>query len=371
MTPDSDGKNLSYDFDELAIWRTKLPDVKYAILPPSNNRPNPLVFDALVFVSIFTPGAICALDRNTGTVVWRREFHKYAGAAVHAVSGTLFAQTPTSLYAFEPQTGKTLWSFCPHGESGETMYSAPTVHENSVFIGDRCGYLYCLDFQTGETLWKQRTSEAKNCDLNSTPLVTKGMVVVGTNANMAAGYDAKTGNRIWLRELDGPSLVGPLPSNSRLAVFANSIYFLVPESGEVAQKFAWEGESANHAVRVDDDVLACIRSDSRVNGAIKLVRLSEFGVRFIQSCEAFVAFLGYANETKMIYVSHLKGVDVRHSDDGARAFNITRKETDEIGAVHVKQHVIYAVTGDGFAYALKHPSIEKGPGLLSNAVIRD
>jgi outer membrane protein assembly factor BamB len=359
MTLDRKGKNLSYDFDELAIWRTKLPEVKCAILPPSNNRPNPLVFGGLVFVSVFAPGAICALDRNTGILAWRREFHKYAGAAVHVANGTLFAQTPTSLHALKPATGQTLWSFCPYGESGETMYSAPTSHENSVFIGDRCGYLYCLDFQTGETLWKQRTSEGKNCDLNSTPLVTKGMVVVGTNANMAAAYDAKTGNRIWLRELDGPSLIGPLLSNSLLAVFANSVYFLAPESGEVAQKFGWEGDSVNHADCVDDDVLACIRSDPSVNGVIKLVKLSEHGVRFTQTCEAFVAFLVYANETKMIYVSHLKGVDVRHSDDGVRAFNITRKETDEIGAVHVKQHVIYAVTGDGFAYALKHPSIEK------------
>ncbi|MFZ0908961.1 MAG: PQQ-binding-like beta-propeller repeat protein [Candidatus Acidiferrales bacterium] len=359
MTLDKDGKNLSYDFDELAIWRTKLPEVKYAILPPSNNRPNPLVFDGLVFVSVFAPGAIRALDRNTGMLVWRRELHKYASAAVHVANGTLFAQTPTSLHALKPATGQTVWSFCPYGESGETMYSAPTIHENSVFIGDRCGYLYCLDFQTGRALWKQRTSEAKNCDLNSTPLVTNGMVVVGTNANMAAAYDAKTGNRIWLRELDGPSLVGPLLSNSLSAVFANSVYFLVPESGDVVRKFGWEGDSINHADCVGNDVLASIRPGSSIDGVTKLVRLSEHGARFTQTCEASAASLIYANDTKMIYVSHIKGLEVRHSDDGAMAFNITRKEPEEIGAVDVKQHVIYAATGDGFVYALKHPSIDK------------
>jgi outer membrane protein assembly factor BamB len=359
MALDRDGKNLSYDFDELTIWRTKLPEVKHAILPPSNNRPNPLVANGLVFVSVFAPGAICALDRNTGVLVWRRELHKYAGAAVHAANGTLFAQSPTTLYALEPATGQTVWSFCPYGESGETMYSAPTVHENSVFIGDRCGYLYCLDSQTGKTVWKRPTSRAKNCDLNSTPLVTKDMVVVGTNAKMVAAYEAKTGRRIWLQKLDGPSRLGPLLSNNLLAVFTNSVYFLVPESGEIAQKFVWEGDSVSHADCVDNDVLASIRADSSVDGVIKLIRLSEHGVRFTQTCEAFVAFPVYASETKMIYVSHLKGLDVRQSDDGVMAFNITRKEVDEIGAVHVKKHVIYAITGDGFAYALKHPSIEK------------
>jgi outer membrane protein assembly factor BamB len=134
MALDRDGKNLSYEFDELTIWRTKLPEVKHAILPPSNNRPNPLVADGLVFVSVFAPGAICALDRKTGVLVWRRELPKYASAAVHVANGTLFAQSPTTLYALEPATGQTVWSFCPYGESSETMYSAPTVHENRVFM---------------------------------------------------------------------------------------------------------------------------------------------------------------------------------------------------------------------------------------------
>ena len=125
MTFDRQGKNLTYDFDELTIWRTKLPDVKHAILPPSNNRPNPRVIDGLVVVSVFAPGAICALDRKTGLLVWRREFPKFASAAVYDANGTLFANTPNTLHALEPETGNTVWSFCPHGDSGETMYSAP------------------------------------------------------------------------------------------------------------------------------------------------------------------------------------------------------------------------------------------------------
>lgn len=125
------------------------------------------------------------------------------------------------------------------------------------------------------------------------------------------------------------------------------------------RKFGWEGDSINHADCVGNDVLASIRPGSSIDGVTKLVRLSEHGARFTQTCEASAASLIYANDTKMIYVSHIKGLEVRHSDDGAMAFNITRKEPEEIGAVDVKQHVIYAATGDGFVYALKHPSIDK------------
>src|SRR5713226_8917842 len=30
------------NFQDLAVWRTKLPDVNFAVLPATNNRPNPL-----------------------------------------------------------------------------------------------------------------------------------------------------------------------------------------------------------------------------------------------------------------------------------------------------------------------------------------
>jgi len=51
--------------------------------------------------------------------------------------GKLFAKTANTLFALEPETGKTIWSFCPYGESGESIYSDPTIAGNRPFIGDR------------------------------------------------------------------------------------------------------------------------------------------------------------------------------------------------------------------------------------------
>ena len=62
-----------YSFDELAVWRTELPNTKHAVLPPHTNRPNPLIHKGKLYVSVFSPGAICALDRKTGQIQWRRE----------------------------------------------------------------------------------------------------------------------------------------------------------------------------------------------------------------------------------------------------------------------------------------------------------
>jgi len=56
-------------FEELTVWRTELPDVKFAVLPPGNPRPNPLLADDKLFVSVFSPGAVCALERDTRRLI--------------------------------------------------------------------------------------------------------------------------------------------------------------------------------------------------------------------------------------------------------------------------------------------------------------
>ena len=209
----------TYRFDDLAIWKTRLPSVEHAVLPPGNNRPNPLVIGKVVYVSVFSQGAVCALERETGNLLWRKEIPKFGGSAVHLARGKLFAKTANTLFALEPETGKTIWSFCPYGESGESIYSDPTVSGNRLFIGDRRGYLHCLDTRTGHIHWQTLTNTAKNDDVNSTPIVVKALVAVGTNANMAAAYDIKTGREVWKRNVNGPSVFGPLLFRDLLVVF--------------------------------------------------------------------------------------------------------------------------------------------------------
>jgi outer membrane protein assembly factor BamB len=358
MTRDKASASASYRFDELAIWRTSLPKAEHAVLPPSNNRPNPLVTEAMVYASVFSPGAVCALERRTGKLVWRREIPNLGGSAVHLARGKLFAKTANTLFALQPETGKTIWSFCPYGDSGESLYSAPTIHRNSVFIGDRRGYLHSLDSRTGTTSWKQRTNRAKNCDLNSTPLVSKGLVIVGTNAKMAAAYDTKTGKRVWVRRLDGPSVFGPLLCGGLLAVVTDSIYLLKPESGKVVRRFSWKADSVSQAECTRSDIIVSLRRKWPTDGNVRLVKLNESGICFAETCRAFVASLRYAAETKLIYVSHLEGIDVRRPESGVLAFRIERKARPVgIGAVDVKQNTIYALTGDGYVYALRHPHI--------------
>lgn len=354
-----DKTTVSYSFEELVIWRTRLPQAQHAVNPPCNDRPNPLVAETMVYVSVFSPGAVHALERNTGKIVWSREIPGFGGSAVHSAGGRLFAQTANTVHALEPETGKTIWSFCPYGDSGESIYSSPTIYGNSVFVGDRRGYLHCLDSQTGKTRWKQRTNRAKNCSLNSTPLIAKGLVIVGTNANMAAAYEPRTGKRVWIRKLDGPAGWGPLKCGELVALVTDSIYLLRPESGKIVRRFSWKDDGVNSAAPTRKAIVANLRGSWLPKGSVRLVGVNKEEVYFTASHTAFVAFLRYAAETRLIYVSHLEGIDVIRPENGSTACKIENKSRPlGNGPVDVKRNTIYVLTNDGHVYALRHPTLE-------------
>jgi outer membrane protein assembly factor BamB len=351
-------QTTTYRFDDLALWKTKLPSAKHAVLPPQNNRPNPLVAKAVVYVSVFSEGAVCALERKSGQLLWRKEMPKYGGSAVHLAQGKLFAKTPNTLFALEPESGKTIWSFCPYGESGESIYSDPTVSGNRLFIGDRRGYLHCLDTRTGQTLWRTLTNTEKNDDVNTTPVVVSGLVVVGTNANMAAAYDASTGREVWKRKINGPSTFGPLLFHDLLVVLTSSVYLLTPTDGKIVRRFSWKGDGVREADCTQREVVCMLRGNWPPNGQCRLVGLNERGIRFTDTSSTAVAFVRCVDKTKLIYISHLQGIDVRRQVGGGLACQIELGNVSSgIGPVDVKDGAIYALTGDGWVYALKHPAI--------------
>jgi outer membrane protein assembly factor BamB len=349
-------ENASYLFDEIAVWRTRLPKVEFAALPASNNRPNPLVTEDMVYASVFSPGAVIALDRQTGKLIWRRDILKFGGSAVHLSQGKLLAQTANTVHALEPETGNTIWSFSPYGNSGETLYSQPTIYGDSVFVGDRHGFLHCLDSQSGKTRWKTATSKAKNRSVNSTPLVLNGLAIVGTNAKKAAAYATKTGKQVWATKLDGPSGFGPLLCRNLLAIVTDSIYLLKPENGKIVRRFSWNAYGIRQAEWTQREIVVSLSGNLPSDGNPKIVGLNESGIRFTETCGAFVEGIHFATETKLVYVSHFDGIEVRRRGTGVLVFKIERKNSaGGNGPVDVRYNTIYVLTMDGYVYALRHP----------------
>lgn len=361
------------DFQDLAIWRTKLPDVNFAVLPPSNNRPNPLATQERLYISVFSPGAICALERETGKLMWRRELPRLANSSVQSYEDKLFANTAQALFALHPDSGERLWSFCPYGNNGEFIYSSPSLHDKRVYIGDRKGFLHCLDAESGETIWRRPTSRAGN-NVNSTPVVVDGLVIVSTNAKTAIAYDALSGKLAWTQKLDAPSIFGPIVHQDSVLVVSHSLYVLNPRTGKIRRRFSWEGETVQHADSTQLGIVLTFmpKASTTKRPAEKasaegvaalhphyetLVFISRSGRQRTRKILASCAALRYVQATGFVYVSHLQGIDVLRPVTGTLLWQLTLNDDSRGGValVDVKDNEIYTLTGNGSVYALRHP----------------
>lgn len=343
----------SYRIEELTIWQTKLPNVRFALLPPSDTRPNPIADEDKVYVSVFSPGALYALQRHSGRVLWRREIKGLASAATHLAAQRVFAKSSNTLLCLHPNTGETLWSFSPHGVEGETMYSAPTIHGTKLFIGDRRGLLHCLDVKTGQPVWQVLTNLAAK-DVNTTPLVANNRVFVATNASSAAAYSLQ-GKKVWETALDGPSTLEVFWFKGAVGVAADSLYLLDSKTGAIKRRHSWLGDSVQFACNSAQQMAVILhgcwppRSGSHlmiVNGS-GIVR--RYRVAYCLACR-------YVKETGFLYESHLQGLNISDPASGNIVYEIRAEKSEGVGLVDVKDGVIYALTNNGVVLALRHPS---------------
>ncbi|WP_157467400.1 PQQ-binding-like beta-propeller repeat protein [Edaphobacter aggregans] len=214
-------------------WKTKLQGVTNAILPSHTTRPNPFVAGDKVFASVFAPGAVCAVDREAGTLLWMIKLDSYAGSAVFSKDGSLYATSCRTLYALDPDTGAIRWEFTPQTEPGEWIYSQPAVRDGLVFIGDRQGYFHCLDGKTGKPIWRRLTSRACNNQVNATAVIAGEHVITANNDGAVICYAVQTGETIWRRRLAAGCVSELLLLRSRVILGARSLYALDLRTGAV------------------------------------------------------------------------------------------------------------------------------------------
>jgi len=367
-------QSQTLDFQDLVIWRTKLPDANFALLPASNNRPNPLAVQDRLYISVFSPGAICALQRDGGKLLWRRELPPFAGSSVQLCDGRLFAKTAQELFALHPDSGETLWSFCPYGRDGEFLYSSPSFHDGRVYIGDRNGILHCLDAGTGKAIWSRLTSRARNNDVNSTPVIAGGLVIISTNAGTAIAYDAISGKIAWSQKLDAPSVFGPILHHGSVLAVADSLYILDYRTGKRKRRLSHKGERLLHVESTPRSIVMMFAAPDKVKlpadreAAEKvlalhpphntLIFISNSGERRIRKILAYCPAFRYAPASGQIYVSHMSGIDVLRPVTGTLVRQIRLHDyiSGGIALVDVMDNKLYTLTDDGSVYALRNPS---------------
>ncbi len=342
---------MVYNVRDLALWITDLPSVKHAILPPSTQRPNPRLADGLVFASIFSPGAVHALDPSTGEIVWSREINPFGHASVEFANGLLLVQSPHTLFALESSSGEIRWEFCPHGSKGESIYSSAVFHRNKLFIGDRAGDLHCLDLASGAPIWRKRA--AATGQVNSTALAWGDFIFVATTERTIVALEEATGTIVWRSALDGPCIQELQRFQNNVAVVTDSLTLFDMASGEQVSSSTWPGEGIWSMVVAGRNVLLSLYTNGEGTVQYRLVWLGN-GVSPEESWSG-EGFLRYDSLSDLIYVSSLRELSVVAPKTRSVKYRI-EEEAKMFGALpDAADGLLYLLDQSGRVSALRLP----------------
>lgn len=212
---------------------------------------SPVVVDGLVFVhtgngthletkKVKNPAApsFLAVEAASGKVVWQD-----ASPGADILSGqwsspavgkdvVVFPGGDARLYAFEPRSGKKLWTFEAPRTSGNHFVSTPSIAGERLIVamgqdpeaGTKPGCLLAIDVRSGKELWRSE-GEAFGCAI-STAAVDGGLVYTTELQGVVSCRELATGKALWSHDLLSLVWGSPLVADGKV--------YVVNADGEVA-----------------------------------------------------------------------------------------------------------------------------------------
>ena len=117
-------------------------------------------------------GSVCAVDVETGKIVWTNRDSKREAFTTPAVDDrtVVFGSDDKHVYGLERKTGKKIWSF-----DADDIPSSPVIAGDRVVVSAG-GSLYLLRLKDGRKVWSADVS-----DYLTSPAVVGGMIIVGAD----------------------------------------------------------------------------------------------------------------------------------------------------------------------------------------------
>lgn len=350
----------------LQVWKQALTDTRSAMLPPQTSRPNPLVIGDSVVASVFSPGAVVSLEKESGQPQWSHKLDAYGGSCVMHADGRIYAKSSRTVYCFDSASGHEYWKFSPDMQGSETVYSFPTFHRDMVFFGDRAGVFRCLDARSGEQIWAEKVSSGRNNQVNSTAVICNDLVVVGTNDSLVAAFDTTTGQGAWKQSIDGPCITEILARDGKLlATTTTSIYALDTSTGAILLRKNWHGMDVHAVILCPDSLVAVlkpqwVKTEQPSTGASgdkpRLIALRDTAELFNVEAAEFIVGMRFHRDTGLIYESRFDGLGVIDPSSGERLHNVhSEQEPLGYGLVDIDRGRIYAMDMGKNIYCLRSP----------------
>ena len=169
-------------------------------------------------------------------------------------------RTKEAVTAYDLATGRELWAHTYDANFKESMggdgpRATPVWHDGLLYSLGATGEFRCLDAATGSVRWSKNILEengAQNIQwgMSNSPLIVDDKVIVtpgGTNGKSIVAYNRLTGDVVWKSLDDKQSYTSPMLATLNgkrqiLAVNAERIVGLVPETGALFWEFPWKTE---------------------------------------------------------------------------------------------------------------------------------
>ena len=235
------------DLDGKRLWQTKIVD----FATHQGFGSSPFLYQSLAFVAVDSKigGAVAALDRKSGEVVWSKPRPKdpnYTSPIVLRVAGRdqLLVTGCELISSFDPLSGKKLWEV--EGATTECVTTTVTDGER-VFVsgGYPRNHTQAVEADgSGRTAWQN-----KNRVYVPSMLVHDGHLYAVLDAGVAVCYASDTGREKWKQRLGG--------TFSASLVLVGDDLLAVNESGEA---FIFKADPAQYRPvaenRLGDEVFA-------------------------------------------------------------------------------------------------------------------
>ena len=215
--------------DGKQLWQTRICDYKIH----QGYGSSPAVYQSLVIVSADSHlgGAVAALDRRSGAIVWKRERPKlpnYPSPIILHVDGRdqLLLSGCDLFSSFDPLTGKTLWEI---NASTEECVSSTVTDGKHVFCSG--GYpknhlAAVLADGSGKIAW-----ETNDRVYVPSLLERDGYLYGVLDAGVAACWRSDTGEEMWKARLGGDFSASPV-------LIGDTIY----ATNEIAETFVYRAD---------------------------------------------------------------------------------------------------------------------------------
>ena len=234
----------AFDMDGNQVWQTKISD--YVVHQGYGS--SPAIYKNLVIVSADNKGggAVCALDRKSGKVIWKNKRPSepnYPSPIILKAAGKdqLFLTGVDKVSSFDPMTGKTNWEI--DGATTECVTSTVTDGERIFTSG---GYpknhvaAVAAD-GSGKVVW-----ENKNRVYVPSMLVKDGYLYGVMDAGVAVCWKSATGEEVWKGRLGGTFSSSPVLVGDKIYVGSESgevfVYNATPDGLTIVAKNKVAGE---------------------------------------------------------------------------------------------------------------------------------